>query len=213
MSRHNYFFRALILAGVLFASHASADEAPQETLAPAPATNRPAFNATVRGGEMVGDQQIQRAFLTVGATQMAFLIPAGFFMDASDTQKIMLSDNTGRYFITVRVRPKSEVNSDAEFFKAQALSRFPGAKISDQSSEGAANHFGPAFNLEWAGPNGGPQSARIAFIPCAAGVLEFSVLTPSANFKDAQLYLGVLLSSLRTNESGKLVIVPQPATT
>jgi hypothetical protein len=210
MSRRNYFFRALILGGLLFASRATADEAPQA--AATPATNRPAFNTSVRGGEMVGDQQIRRAFLTIGATELAFLIPTGFFLDASDQQKIVLSDNTGHCFITVRVRPKSEVNSDAEFFKAQALSRFPGAKISEQSSEGAANHFGPAFNLEWAGPNGGPQSARIAFIPCAAGVLEFSVLTPSANFKDAQLYLTVLLSSLRTNESGKLVIVPIPGT-
>ena len=210
MSSRNYFFRALILGGLLFASRAFADETPQET--PTPATNRPAFNASVRGGETVGDQQIQRAFLTIGATQIAFIIPTGFFMDASDTQKIVLADSSGHCFITVRVHPKSEVNSDADFFKAQALSRFPGAKISSESSESAVNHFGPAFNLEWAGPNGGPESVRIAFIPCAAGVLEFSVLTPSANFKDAQLYLTVLLSSLRTNESGKLVIVPVPTT-
>jgi hypothetical protein len=213
MSRRNYFFGALLLTGFLFTSSAFADEASPETPAtvPAPATNRPAFNASLRHGETVGNEQIQRAFLTIGASQVAFIVPTGFFMDASDPQKIVLSDNTGLSFITVRVRPKSEVSADTDFFKTQALGRFPGAKISSQSTEIAVNHSGPAFTLDWAGPDGGAQSARVIFIPCAAGVLEFSLLTRSANFKDAQLYLTVLLSSLRTNESGKLVIVPLPS--
>ena len=195
-----------MLGGLLFASRGLADEAPQETVTPA--TNRPAFNASVRGGEQNGDHQVQRAFLNIGAAKLAFIIPTDFFMDASDPQKIVLSDSGGNCFITVRTHPTSEANANSDFFKAEALTRFPGAKISSESSESAGNHSGPAFNLQWSGPSGETQSARIAFIPFGAGVLEFSVLTRSAKFKDAQLYLTVLLSSLRTNESGKLVIVP-----
>jgi hypothetical protein len=210
MSRRNYFFPALVLGTLLFASRAEADE----TLpgASAPATNRPAFNASLRGGETIGERQVQRAFLTLGNTQIAFVIPTDFSMDASDSQKIVLSDNAGRYFITLRIHPSSGMPADSspDSFKIQALSRFPGAKISSESSENAASHSGPAFNLDWLSPNGGRESARIAFIPCPGGILEFSVLSRSASFKDAQLYLTVLLSSVRTNESGKLVIVPLP---
>jgi hypothetical protein len=197
MSRRNYFLSALLLGALLFASRAEADE----TLAGAsvPATNRPAFNASLRGGETIGERQVQRAFLTLGNTQIAFVIPTDFSMDASDSQKIVLSDNAGRYFITLRIHPSSGMPADSspDSFKTQALSRFPGAKISSESSEYAASHSGPAFNLDW-------------LSPCPGGILEFSVLSRSASFKDAQLYLTVLLSSVRTNESGKLVIVPLP---
>lgn len=210
MSDRNHLFAALILGTLLFVSRASAAEALPDSSTPA--TNKPAFNASLRGGETIGDRQVQRAFLTIGASQIAFVIPNDFFMDASDTQKITLSDNGGNYFITVRVsnRPSVDAESQAGYFKAQALSRFPEAKISSQSSEFAANHAGPSYDLEWVSANGTSQTARIAFIPCPAGVLEFSILSRTSNFKDAQLYFTVLLSSVRSNETGKLVIVPLP---
>ena len=208
MSLRNVF--SFLLVGTLLALNSAwADEAQPQSQS---TTNKPAFNASLRSGETVGNHQVQRAFLTIDTNQIAFMVPQGFFMDASTPGKIVLSDDSGSLFITVRVsHPQIPAESSpADFFKAEVLHRFPGAKISSQSSDFAANHSGPAFELEWAGPKTVPQWARIAFIPSAAGVLEFSVLSRASNFKDAQTYLSVVMASVRSNETGKLVIEPLP---
>lgn len=211
MSRHNHFLAALSLSVLALAVPAYADEAPAPS--PVATTNPPpAFNATVRGGETVGDHQVHRAFLTIGTNQIAFTIPGGFYMDASNPQKIILTDANSDYFISVRVitGQAPDTAQPEDYFRGTALSRFPQAKITSQTSQFAANHSGPSFDMEWLTSSGGAQSARIAFIPCKAGVLEFSILTRSINFKTAQTYLSVLMSSVRNNETGKLVITPQP---
>jgi hypothetical protein len=210
MSHRNPFFAALALGALLFATRLPASEPPSNSTTPA--TNRPVFSASLRAGETVGDRQIQRAFLTIGTNELAFVIPAGFRMDASNPEKIVLTDNGGTYFLTVRVstQPYPDAASAPDFFKARALNRFPAAKISSESSEFAANHSGPAFNLDWLSPNGVAQSARIAFVFSPAGILEFSVLSRTSDFKDAQTYLSLLMVSVRSNETGKLVIIPDP---
>jgi hypothetical protein len=213
MSRHNTLCAAFLLSTLALATRASAEETPAASPAPAATTNHTAFNATVRGGETVGDSQVHRTFLTIGTNEIAFTIPSGFFMDASNPQKILLTDPDSNYFITVRVLGQAGIEAGAaqvDYFRGMALNRFPQAKITSQSSQFAANHSGPSFDLQWLTANGGAQSARIAFVPCAAGVLEFSILTRTANFKAAQTYLTVLMTSVLSNETGKIVIIPQP---
>ena len=46
------------------------------------------------------------------------------------------------------------------------------------------------------------------FIPFAAGVLEFSLLTHSDKFADGKYLFHSLLLSLQCNESGQLEILP-----
>lgn len=213
MSRRNRLIAAFLLGAFVFATRVLADETSGDASpAPVPATNHTAFNASVRGGETIGDHQVHRAFLTIGTNQIAFTVPTGFFMDASN-QKIVLTDSSSDYFITVRVlgSPTAEAGAaQLDYYRGAALNRFPQAKITSQSSEFAANHSGPSFDMQWLTSNGGAQSVRIVFVPCAAGVLEFSILTRSANFKTAKTYLSVLMSSVRSNETGKLVITPEP---
>jgi hypothetical protein len=205
MSHHKRIFAAGALAALLLTLRASADEPAIESSATA--TNKPGFKATLHGGETIGTHQVQRAFLDVGTNKIVFIVPGGFWMDAWNPQKIVLTAADKSSFITVRVIPGAA--SDTSFFKEQALSLYPGARITQESTELVANHSGPAFNLEWLS-SGVAQSARVSFIPSAAGVLEFSVLTRSTDFKDARMNLETLLSSVQTNESGKLVIVPLP---
>ena len=166
-------------AALLLTLRASADEPALE--APAPATNKPAFKATLRGGERIGNNQMQRAFLNIGTNQIAFHCPDRF-SNGRDGSAEDCADGAGArlFHHGPRGQPRSEVGSDASSFKATALSRFPGAKISGESTDFVANHSGPAFNLEWLNPNGVVQSAHISFIPSAAGILEFSVVARSA---------------------------------
>lgn len=217
MSLRNFLFIAAVLCALTLAHQADADESSTNTVdtptnsAAAPASS-PTFSVSLRPGETIGDYQVMRAFLTAGTNEIAFTIPNGFRMDASNPDRIVLTDGSSAIFITIRLSgpPYPDAASQVDFFRGRALSRFPGAKIASQSSEIAANHSGPAFDLEWLSSSGSPQAARIAFIPCAAGVLEFSVLTQKANFKDADTYLSSLMVSVRTNEAGKIVIRPEP---
>jgi hypothetical protein len=210
MSRRKHFCATLLLGAALGAVRASADDS--VPAGSTPATNHIAIHASLRPGETVGDHQIRRAFLSVGTNEIVFIVPTSFRIDATDPQHIELTDRTDSYFITVRVTPTPPVEGDEQsvYFRGLALNRFPGAKISSESSEFAGIHSGPAFNLDWSGASGGTQSARIVFIPTAAGVLEFCVLTRADHFKDAQLYLTILLGSVSTNEAGKIVIRPRP---
>lgn len=166
----------------------------------------------MRPGETVGDHQVLRAFLNIGTNTIVFIIPTDFHIDTAGNDKVVLADGPSSYFVTVRVTDISLVGADLEtaFFQKRALSRFPGATVSSQFSTFAGGHLGPAFDLAWVGAGGTSQSARIAFIPSAAGVLEFSILSRTVNFEDAQRYLTVLMASVRNNETGKLVITPIP---
>ncbi len=210
MSHRNSLFALFTLGALLSTARVFAGENPAD--APAGTTNKMAYNASLRRGETIGLHQVQRAFLTVGTNQIAFIVPGGFRMDASDPQKILLTNPDSGCFISVRISSAAQVEpgSEASFFRGAALNRFPGAIISQESSELVANHSGPAFNLVWVNTSGASQSARIDFIPTAAGVLEFSVLAPTANFKDAKDTFESLVGSVQNNENGKIVIVPLP---
>ena len=208
MSRRKQIFAAGTFAILLLTRRASADEPSLES--PAAATNRPAFKASLRGGETIGTHQVERAFLNIGTNQIAFIVPVGFQMDATDPQKIVLTQPAKGYFITVRVSSAAETGLETSHCRSEALNLYPGAKITQESIDFVANHSGPAFNLEWLNTGGAAQSAHINFIPSAAGLLQFSVMARSADFNDARNYFQILLASIRNNESGKLVIVPLP---
>ena len=204
MSHHKRIFAVGAIAALLLTLRASADEPSIE--ASATVTNRPGLKATLHGGETIGTHQVQRAFLDVGTNRIVFIVPGGFWMDGSNPQKIVLTAADKSAFITVRVLATAGSEMG---FKEEALNRYPGAKITQESFDLVANHSGPSFNLEWM--NGGvAQSAHISFIPTAAGILEFSVLSRSSDFKDARNNFETLIGSVQTNESGKIVIVPRP---
>ncbi|HWD93597.1 MAG TPA: hypothetical protein VG938_14745 [Verrucomicrobiae bacterium] len=210
MSRRKHFLAALALGAFCFAGRVAASDT--TAFSTEPATNRPAFGASLRGGETVGTHQVQRIFLNVGTNQFAFIVPEGFRMDASDSQKIVLYDEDDACYITVRVSYPSFSDGipSEEYFKSAAVARFPGAKIVEQFADAAAGHTGMGFNLRWSNAAGMPQSGRTSFIPCAAGLLEFTAVAPSDHFGDAQSYMTILMTSLRSNETGKLVITPLP---
>jgi hypothetical protein len=207
MSSLNYFFRALLLSGFVLGTYVFASE-PVSYLPATASASAPTVNVSLRGGETVNGQQIERAFITVGTNELAFMVPGGFHMDASDPGKIVFSDNTGKFFITVRVSGSVSLDAESQvaFFQDRALKRFPSANVSSKFSTFAAGHAGPGYDLNWINSNGGGQYARIVFIPSPAGVLEFSVLARSADIADAQSFLTVLMASVRSNETGKIVI-------
>ncbi len=177
-------------------------------------TDQQTFRAAVRNEEFIGntnERQVQRVYVYYGTNQFAFTVPEGFRADASNPQKIVLSDINYTFFLTIRFNDRSsgQANSvQVATCRSLALNRFPGATIVKETSEYANSRSGPGFDLQWKNSAGTEQSARIAFVPSAVGVIEFNLLTRSNKFTDGRSYFAVLLASFRSNEGGKLRITP-----
>jgi hypothetical protein len=193
----------ILLGSFLLAGHAGTEQLSAEDSA---------LQVSLKGEEFLdgaNGRQVQRAYVTSGTNQIAFTVPEGFRADASDPQTIVLSDVNYTCFITFRFAgsmPAGATELQADSYRNTALSRFPGAKISDEFSECAANHNGPAFDLQWTNSGGTEQSARVVFLPSTAGVIEFTLLASAKNFPDGRNIFKTLLASLRNNEGGKLII-------
>jgi len=178
------------------------------------ATNSSSLRVSLKSEEFRGnsnERQVQRAYLTLGTNQFALTVPEGYQVDASNPQKIVFSDVNYTCFITCRFIGSAPAGSDASqdaFYRNLALSRFPGATVADQYSAAAPNLTGPAFELRWRNSFGAEEIACVAFLPTAAGVMEFDLLANSSNFDAGRYTFRVLLSSLRTNEGGRLEITP-----
>jgi hypothetical protein len=175
------------------------------------ATNRPTLEVSIRGEETLGhnDWQVRRAYLSSGSNRMAFVLPRDFRADASDPQKIEISDVQCSCFITIRIIdlgaavPKELQAADC---RELALSRFPGATIENEFTELECLHSGPGFDLRWSISDAAEQTARIVFIPTPVGVVEFSVLSKASGFDNGQMLLRALMLSVRSNESGPLKV-------
>jgi hypothetical protein len=169
------------------------------------------LQATVKGEEIVGDSQIFRVYANCGTNRFAFVMPSGFRLDASGSGRLTLTGFENSCFITVRLLAKPAIGSagaSVDGYRDSLLVRFPGATIRNRGLEYALNRSGPAFDLEWQNTAGTWQCVRAVFISTPAGVLQFDVSAPISRRADAQLSLGIVLSTLSSNENGKLTIVP-----
>lgn len=205
MSRHKSILRiaAISWAGLLSCA-AGADEPSALSEPPSPPAS---FQATLRNGETVGVEQVRRAYLSSGTNQFVFVVPPGFRMDGSNPEKVILSDATYSCFLALRIAgplPGKIRDLRADFCRDLLLQQHPGAKISDEFSQSAANYTGPAFDAKWEGPSGTTQFARVVFLPSPVGILEFSLLSKPDKFAEGKGLLNFLLLSFRSNESGTL---------
>jgi hypothetical protein len=177
------------------------------------ATNLPALKVSLKSGEIVGSQPVRRAYVKVGTNEFVFIAPIGFRMDASNPRKIVLSDASYTCFITFRIAgpmPDNTTELQRDTCRELALIQYSGAKISSEYSESAGGRSGPAFELRWENSNGSSQSARVVYIPSAAGILEFSVNSRSDNSGDRESSFNLVLTSFRSNQNGTIEITPIP---
>lgn len=176
------------------------------------ATNQPtALSTMLKSEEMVALQPVQRAYVTYGTNQFAFVVPHGYRMDASNPEKIVLFNSDYSCYIAFRIAESLGYGSRDVLSSAcrqLVLERYPNAKILDEFSQSAASHSGPAFDLQWTNSARITQFTRVAFIPTAAGVLEFTLVTNAGKFTEGQYFLNSVMLTFRTNEGGKLHISP-----
>lgn len=145
--------------------------------------------------------------VSAGTNRFSFLMPDGFRLSDPEPGKLVLVNVDYSCFLTFRIvgavpADSKELRSDS--CRELVLKRYSGAKILEEFSLTAANHSGPAFDVQWKNPGGGAQSARIACIPSAAGILAFSLEATSDKFPAISSSFNSLLLTFRTNERGKL---------
>jgi len=176
-------------------------------------TNSSSLRVSLRNEEFRGgsnERQVQRVYFTLGTNQFAITVPEGYRADASNPRRMVFSEVNSTCFIACHFTdtpPSDATLSQDDVFRSMALSEFPGASVTDQVSASAANHRGLAFELHRRNSFGTEEIAFVAFIPTVAGVMEFDLLASSANFNAGRQAFKVLLSSVCTNEGGRLQII------
>jgi hypothetical protein len=161
-----------------------------------------------------GRMPATRAYVTSGTNRFAFLVPAGLRMDGAMAQGIIrLVSNDDSYHLNFRIvgpLPPDAKEVAPEPCRELLLSAYPGAEILEEFPLAAASRTGPAFDLRCRNSSDMPQSIRVAFIPSAAGLLEFSLVAHPAKFPQAQSSFNTMLLTFRSNDSGPLEDTPRP---
>lgn len=177
-------------------------------------TNRPSpttLSAALRSEEIIGSEAVKRAYVHSGTNEFAFVVPPGFRFDGSNPEKLVLVKNDYTCFINFRVvkpGPSEAGELKVEGLRQTLLSRYPGARVLEEFTQSAANQSGPAFDLQFRSAADVLQSARVVFIPSAAGVLEFTLVANADQFTDGREAFNTLLLTFCTNQGGKLEITP-----
>ncbi len=182
----------------------------QETVATNQLTET-VLSASLQNGELIGSEPVRRAFVQFGTNEFAFVMPPEFRLDASNPEKLVLVKSDYTCFINLRIMRMGTASSappKPETLRGPLLSRYPSARILEEFNQSAANQTGPAFDLQFRSAAGMLQSARIAYIPCAAGLIEFTLVANADQFVNGQYAFSSLLLTFCTNEGGKLEIVP-----
>ncbi|MFO1477098.1 MAG: hypothetical protein U1F98_10660 [Verrucomicrobiota bacterium] len=174
---------------------------------PVPASG-PSVALSVRAEEFVLGKQVMRLYLNCDTNKAVVLVPTDFRADASTPGKATFTAPDGSCFLGIRLVPDGGLSPEA--VRLQALRRFPGAVVSREHNEFVCGRSAPGLDLTWASSSGTSQSVRVAYAATPFGILEFSAISGAPGFKSTCAQLSVLLASFRTNEGGKLEIVPVP---
>jgi hypothetical protein len=174
------------------------------------ATNPPPLKAEVKYIAGPDLMPVNRAFVRWGTNKFTFLMPDGYRLDMSATQKVMLVSTDLSCLISWRIlgpAPSDAADLDPAQYRELVLSRHPGARMLNEFSLNALGRYGPVFDLRWGGAGGLMRRERVLFIPALAGVLEFSLVSSPEKFDAGrEKFDGLRLSFRASDANGKLAV-------
>lgn len=194
------------LLTVLFAA-STACCSPPPTYVGGYATNRSSLTAEVRRETGPGLIPARRAYLAAGTNTFAFVVPSGFDLAAAAGDKIELVNSDRSCLVTLLLLepPRAFISeADSEAFRPRIASQYPGAEVAEVFALTAAGRSGPAFDLRWH-TDGVTRAARVAYVPSAAGILEFSLIASPDKFAQFLPTLHTVMLTFRASgPDGKL---------
>ncbi len=167
-------------------------------------TNSIPMQASITPENVPNLETYYRAYIDSKAAKFSFILPRTYRTDSLTSADMQLVNENYNRFLSFRILGPLSADAkklDATDFRELLLDRHPGAKILEEFSLHAASHTGPAFDLEWAEANGVVRRSRVAFIPSAAGVLEFSLVCGVEQFSQAKNDLNSMMLTFRTGDS------------
>ena len=163
------------------------------------------FGARVESGEFIGAEQLRRLYISAGSNQIGFLVPSGMRVDLSRADRVTLTEPDLSYFLTLRINANVPAGSEADdMLRNRALRDYPGAMLTDEGNTEAAGRRGHLFTLRWRPAEGVDRAVTVAYIPNAAGLLEFSVVAEQRKSSEAQNALIGLLQRLQSSTGDRL---------
>jgi len=157
--------------------------------------------------------EITRGILVAKESQFSFVMPYGFLrqVDAAE-KKISLTSTSYTSAITAKIyETATDGHADLkpDTLRARILSEHKDAKIVDEFNASIESMSGPAFEVEWVSEKGQEMTTRAAFVPYAAGHIEFTVQAPTREIRRYDQALSQLLLSFRTSPVGKDLAVQE----
>jgi hypothetical protein len=209
---HRPTCRLLVLAcGLLACAPGAAQEAPPP---PGKATeDGPKLDARFYQQNTPFSGEVTRGIIVAKESQFSFVLPSGFRrqVDAAE-RKISLTSTSYTASITAKIYETAtdgQADLKPDTLRARALSLHKDAKVVDEFSASIESMSGPAFELEWVSEMGLRMTTRAAFVPYAAGHIEFTVQAPSSEIRLYDQPLSQLLMSIRTSPVGKELAVQE----
>lgn len=143
-------------------------------------------------------------FITLGFKEYALQLPDGFRMQNDAAQgRLLLQRADNSCWVTFRIiKTPPGTSPSSATCRDWLLSEQPNAIITGEKSVHAGNNGGLAFDLEWR-TSGFQQSARVAYVPSAVGLLEFKLVSNTSQFGESVNYFKQILASFRLCPNGK----------
>ena len=165
---------------------------------------------TLREEAIIGWQQIHRMYVTAGTNKWAFCVPDNFHVDTSNPYKVVLVQADYNCFLSIRILTPIGGDLAPEYCRRQLSDAFPEANVTGEFAQRAGATSGPGFDLQWTNSNSVPQSARVAYFPSPAGVVELVLLSKSEKFTESRRFFDFLRASYCSDQSGPIMPIQAP---
>jgi hypothetical protein len=172
----------------------------------------PLIEATVRPGEIVGNEQVMRTFIKCGTNEFLFVLPPDLRTESTNPDGLVLAGPGGRYFLKFRItgaRPWDSEAAQAQARKETALAQYDSAGNIEDFTMTVAGRTAQGLQIRHKSAAGVDCLTRIVWAPSKAGILEFTLTTDTQTARLARQTMDVVLITFQSNEKGKLEIIPR----
>lgn len=202
--------RCLSLLALTFAIRVQAEDGTSLEDSPPAITNQLAFSAEVREVGGRGFLTSRCAYVRIGAARFSFLVPEGARVSTATEDRINVIKNDYSCVISLRAATGDSATLNPEQLRQALIGRFSDLRFAGERQVMAADYAGPAFDF-FHESDGLKRKTRIAFVPSAAGILEFKMTTALDRFEANQDMLNEILGSFRAAKpNGELEVVRLP---
>jgi hypothetical protein len=195
----------LLLAGALFLCAA----APAQTwISNQPVSQSLALKVAFEPGESFGGRQIIRERIRCGTNEFLFVVPEDMRSETRQDNTVVLTSLDATFYMTLRITGPLPAETDEDQARLEWVAgHFPNSTNIEKFAASVGGKPGQGMQLRYASPGGGNRLARILWVPCNAGILEFILNADAEKAKTAQQLFDTVLLTFRSNEQGKIEIL------